>query len=415
MAPHKVLLMFAVLFGGGMALGWALQMALESGASPGVMQWLSVAGVVALLVVLWRVGASARRAIAAATPKGYGARTPRAIVLGCVLVVAAAWGTATLLNLLGASLQAIRWLVPAVCVPIVLWLMSRAVRTDADRFFRDDAPPQTWAEGGNTLLDEAILGFCPDDPFEPRRYDVADAHGNIVGSVDRAAGSPGETTFIARDARGTQFTISARKLNGRWSATVSDDGGRPVGSFVQALRPLHGLYVAGFLTAVAVLVALFAAPFVLSGDAVNEPAPAPLVYVGMAALVLTPVLAISLFARRYVPAFRFGCIDGTAGRLVPGPTEEVALYVEMVTDDGRALARASRVWEEGLPRRLFADAGMVVDVAAAASDDARMVALATPAIVGLIQPPASGAARTMGNRVRGAWKAGAASSRDRPG
>jgi hypothetical protein len=73
------------------------------------------------------------------------------------------------------------------------------------------------------------------------------------------------------------------------------------------------------------------------------------------------------------------------------------------------------VWEEGLPRRLFADAGMVVDVAAAASDDARMVALATPVIVGLIQPRASGAARTMGNRVWRAWKAGAASSRDRPG
>jgi hypothetical protein len=121
------------------------------------MQWLSVAGVVALIVVLWRVGASDRRAIAAAAPKGYGARTPRAIVLGCVLVVAAAWGMATLLNLLGATLEAIRWLVPAVCVPIVLWLMSRAVGTDADRFFRgDDAPPQTWAEGGNTLLDEAI-------------------------------------------------------------------------------------------------------------------------------------------------------------------------------------------------------------------------------------------------------------------
>jgi hypothetical protein len=282
MAPHKVLLMFAVLFGGGIALGWALQMALESGASPGGMQWLSLAGVVVLVVVLWRVGASDRRAIAAAAPKGYGARTPRAIVLGCVLVVAAAWGMATLLNLLGAALEAIRWLVPAVCVPIVLWLMSRAVQPDADRFFRDDAPPQTWAEGGNTLLDEAILGFGPDDPVEPRRYDVADAHGNIVGSIDRAAGSPGETTFIARDARGTQFAISARKLNGRWSATVSDDGGRPVGSLVQALRPLHGLYVAGFVTAVAVLVALFAAPFVLSGDAVNEPAPAPLVYVGMA-------------------------------------------------------------------------------------------------------------------------------------
>ncbi|MDQ4028989.1 MAG: hypothetical protein M3214_13215 [Actinomycetota bacterium] len=265
MAPHKVLLMFAVLFGGGMALGWALQMALESGAGPGVMQWLSVAGVVALLVVLWRVGASDRRAIAAATPKDYGARTPRAIVLGCVLVVAAAWGTATLLNLLGATLEAMGWLAPAVCVPIVLWLMSRAVRTDADRFSRDDAPPQTWAEGGSTLLDEAILVFGPDDPFEPRRYDVADAHGNIVGSIDRAAGSPGETTFIARDARGTQFTISARKLNGRWSATVSDDGGRPVGSLVQALRPLHGLYVAGFVTAIVVLVALFAAPFVLSG------------------------------------------------------------------------------------------------------------------------------------------------------
>ena len=88
--------------------------------------------------------------------ESYGAHTPRAIVLGCVLVVAAAWGMATLLNLLGATLEAIRWLVPAVCVPIVLWLMSRAVRTDAYRFFRDDAPPQTWAEGGNTLLDEAI-------------------------------------------------------------------------------------------------------------------------------------------------------------------------------------------------------------------------------------------------------------------
>jgi hypothetical protein len=156
-----------------------------------------------------------------------------------------------------------------------------------------------------------------------------------------------------------------------------------------------------------VLVAVFAAPFMLSGDVLNEPAPAPLVYVGMAALVLTPILGISLFARRYVPAFRFSCIDGTTGRFVPGPTEEVVLHVEMVTEEGRRLARASQVWEEGLPRRLFADASMVVRVGSAAGNDARVMALTVPVIVGLLQPPAPGAARTMGQRVLTAWKAGA--------
>jgi hypothetical protein len=68
--------MFAVLFGGGIPLGWALQKALESGASPGVMQMLSVAGAVALLVVLWRIGASDRRTIAAARRRHTGAARP---------------------------------------------------------------------------------------------------------------------------------------------------------------------------------------------------------------------------------------------------------------------------------------------------------------------------------------------------
>jgi hypothetical protein len=332
------------------------------------------------------------------------------VVLGCVVVIAVAWGVATLLNRSGASPGAIRWIVPVLCVPIVMWVITRAIQTDADRFFREEAPPETWAEGGNTLLSEAILGFRPDDPFKPGRYDVVDAHGKTVGSIDLVAASSSESTFIARDPRGTQLTISARRLRGRWSAAVSDGGGRPVGALVQAPRPLHKLYVAGFVTAIVVLVALFAAPFMLSGDALNEPAPAPLVYVGMAALVLTPILGISLFARRYVPDFRFSCIDGTAGRFVPGPTEEVVLHVEMVTEEGSCVARASRVWEEGLPRRLFADASMVVRVGSAAGNDARVMALTVPVIVGLLQPPAPGSAND-GPEGADGMEGGGASSR----
>jgi hypothetical protein len=98
-----------------------------------------------------------------------------------------------------------------------------------------------------------------------------------------------------------------------------------------------------------VLVALFAAPFMLSGDALNEPAPAPFVYVGMAALVLTPILGISLFARRYVPDFSFSRIDGTAGRFVPGPTEEVVLHVEMVTEGGVASLERRGCGSKGCP------------------------------------------------------------------
>jgi hypothetical protein len=292
-----------------------------------------------------------------------------------------------------------------VCIPIVMWLSDRALRSDAGRFVREVASRETWAEGGNTLLSEAILGFHADDPFEPRRYDVVDPHGEIVGSIDATARSTSEYTFVARDAGGIGFTVSARRLRGRWSATVSDGRGNQVGNLVQASRPLHKLYVAGFAAAIVVLALVLAAPFVLSGDAVNDPAPAPLVYVGTVALVLAPVLGISLFTHRHVVAFRFICTDGTVGRFVPGPTEEVALHLDMVGEDGRCLARASRVWEEGLPRRLFAGASMVVRVDPEANTRARMIALAAPVVVGLVQPPGTGAARA-GERVMNAWEAG---------
>jgi hypothetical protein len=68
MAPHKVLGMFAGLLGGGLALGWALQKALESGAPPGLMKVLALVGAGMWFLILWVTGTAA--AAIRATPDG---------------------------------------------------------------------------------------------------------------------------------------------------------------------------------------------------------------------------------------------------------------------------------------------------------------------------------------------------------
>jgi hypothetical protein len=404
MSPNKTLLMLAVLFGGGFIVSLFSQKVLESGVDSDVVSAISIVGGLGVLAILWMMMRPEHRAIQKATqPFGnYRSWTWRMLLMVGGLV-GGGWFLVWVLQRVGAGPGVIRIAIPLLLLPICVRFMMRTVRKDAADFF-GSPDEEIFEEGGGTLLSEEILVYRPDDPFEPEFYEILSATGSQVGTLAKSAGD--DHAFVASDHETARLIVAVNKRRGRWYGTISDGSGSPVGTMSQRPRaiaaPLRVLFVIAAIT----LAGLLVAPFFLSRETLAQPATPTLVFVGLGALILTPVLGMLIWGRRYIPVFAFSCVDGTSGRLVPSPTEEFAFHFDLLGPGDALLARISRIWEEGLPRRFSADGAVFVHMSSAIGTYPRLLALAAPVVVASTQPPVPGYAQAMGREAMDNWKQG---------